>query len=1134
MSGLDDDIMMELITESKEHLEAIEPDLLVLEQEGSNVEPELVNRIFRAMHSIKGGFGFFGMTNIKELSHRMESVLMRVRDGEITVTQEMVDALLAGTDKLRVMIDDVAASQEMSIEEELAPLEAFLGETPPAKESPKTEIPAEPVVEAAPPEMEAQPEESAPPEAETLPEAPSEASLSSVLEYIQVSPDKIQDALKHGKHVYILHIDLKKDLADQQLSGADYIKNVSDLGEYLGSDINLAEWTAESSDSPEKAKVLYSSVLEFDLVVGTMGLDEDQVEEVDIKKDLPKKSPATAEKTAAADKAAPSAGKAAPSPAAKSAGSDRQRDSGAESIRVKVDLLNSLMNLAGELVLGRNQIKQALGQRLSDTISSQAAYKNFENSINTTHEHLLDGLKEIQRRGEGNGNMGRMVDQFNREFGEMVGAFRQFMAFRLMDLPGLAGIVQNVDMVTSELQGDIMNTRMQPVGAVFNKFPRIIRDMARNLNKEIELTIEGQDVELDKSIIEALGDPLTHLIRNSADHGIESPEVREEKGKPRQGSIKLRAYHEGGQVNIDIIDDGAGIDADKLRNIMVEKGIMSPEAVQQLSEREALGLIFRAGLSTAEQVSDLSGRGVGMDVVKTNIEKLGGVVEVESTLGKGTRINLKLPLTLAIIPSLIVASEDRTYAVPQVNLEELVRIRAREVRDRIESIQGKPVLRLREKLLPLVRLSDVLGLPRTYVDASGEKHIDRRERIADRRTTDSLIAEDPEALKKAEEAAPDAEERAEATDRRHSSRSAMNILVLKVGMNRYGLIVDKLLDNEEIVVKPLSNYLKSCKCYAGATIMGDGSVSMILDAVGIADQADLKFGGDLEKAEARQADQYMRDTMAEAQSLLLFRNSTSELFAINLALVSRIEKTSRESIHMVGNKEYLKYDDYSLRILRLHDFLPIQKPEQEPEQFFVIVPKLVRHPMGIVVSSLEDIVETAAAIDRQTITGTGILGSMVLKERLTIIVDIYSLFEKAEPEIYTPEESVARSMKGAKVLLAEDTGFFRVVEKEYLESLGLIVEAVTDGQQAWERLNSTEEYDLLVTDIVMPRMDGMELSRRVRASERLMELPIIALTSLESDRDREEIKQAGVDAYERKLDKDKLRLKLEDILEHRR
>jgi len=976
----DRELLLELVTESKEHLASIEPDLLTLERGGDEITSDLLNRIFRAIHSIKGGFSFMGLARITKLSHTMESVLMLIRDGKMEADPEVTDALLEGCDKLAGMVDDVDSSENTDIDTEVSRLENCLPENQNKQQEP--------------PSKELQP-------SQETPEEESEASPEAA--------------------------------------------------------VKIVEETVSASET----------------------------------KPIPKKPT--------------------------QAGQENKRNKHAaesnETIRVRVDLLNRLMNLAGELVLGRNQIKQTLNGQLFEAAGNRSGIQHYSSQILQTQQLLMTALKSQQN----NKNLGSLVEH---EFNKLLNGFRQALSFPMLETGDLSAVMQNIDMVTSELQGDIMNTRLQPVGAVFSKFPRVIRDLSKKLNKQIELELEGQDVELDKSIIEALADPLTHLIRNCADHGIESPEARRQAGKPPTGHVLLRAFHESGQVNIEIVDDGGGIDPKRIKLKAVEKGVISEDVAAAMSDQEACNLIFEPGFSTAEQVSDVSGRGVGMDVVRTNINKLGGTIELHSCFGEGTSISLKLPLTLAIIMSLIVTSGGQRFAVPQINIEELVRIRTSDISKKVQTIQGKPILRLREKLLPLVRLSDLLGLPRSYQTGEGEKCEDRRDLIADRRQDD----ETPEEIL----AERSGEERRQQGD-------AINILVLKAGGHHYGLIVEKLSDSEEIVVKPLSGYFSKCICYAGATIMGDGRVAMILDSKGIADAADLSFAS-LEKEASQTALIAQRESMIEVQPILMFKNGTRELFAINLAMVARVEKIQLKDVERIGDKEFLKYDDHSLRILRLHDYLPVERPEETPENFFVIVPKLVKHPLGIVAASIDDIIQTDAHVDRENVSGTGLLGSAVIEDNLALFVDIYSLFSAAEPDLYRVEDedgSKDIGLENTEVLLAEDTAFFRAVEEDYLREFGCHVDTAIDGAEAWEKLQE-KRYDILVTDIQMPIMDGLELTRKVRSTPKIANLPVIALTSLISETDRQRGIEAGVDQYQTKLDKDSLQKSLLQALESRR
>ncbi|HEY8499106.1 MAG TPA: chemotaxis protein CheA, partial [Clostridia bacterium] len=429
------------------------------------------------------------------------------------------------------------------------------------------------------------------------------------------------------------------------------------------------------------------------------------------------------------------------------------------------------------------------------------------------------------------------------------------------NISGIDPILQSIDLITTQLQETIMQTRMQPVANVFNKFPRIIRELSKKLDKEIELCIEGADVEMDKTIIESLADPLTHLIRNSADHGLESSAERLSAGKPPAGQIKIKAYHEGGYVNIDIIDDGRGIDIEKVKQKAVEKGLIDRNDLDDCSEREILQFLFRPGFSTKTDITDMSGRGVGLDVVKTNIEKLGGSIEIYASPGNGTTIRLLLPLTLAIIPSLIVEVENQKFALPQANLQEIVRIKPGDVSRRIEYIHNSEVLRLRGRLLPIVHLATVLGLKRTYIDpVSGERKEERRKTLYDQRRKSSENF----------------------ACRRTGYSNIVRIIVLKIGSRRFGIAVDVIHGSEEILVKALPKYVSECECYSGVTIMGDGKIAMILDPEGIVQKAGLRFTDEMEDKSEIDLDQ-MYESMREQQNLLIFRASGEEYLSIDLS-----------------------------------------------------------------------------------------------------------------------------------------------------------------------------------------------------------------------------------------------------------
>ncbi|MFZ0483414.1 MAG: chemotaxis protein CheW, partial [Desulfobacterales bacterium] len=574
------------------------------------------------------------------------------------------------------------------------------------------------------------------------------------------------------------------------------------------------------------------------------------------------------------------------------------------SLRVNVSLLDTLMNLAGELVLSRNQLLQSISSG-------------------------------DPRAAETSG--------------------------------------QRIDLITSELQEAIMLTRMQNIGIVFNKFPRVVRDLAGNLGKNVELFLKGKEVELDKTIIEAIGDPLTHLVRNSVDHGIEIPEDRNKAGKNITGKIILKAYHEAGQVNIEISDDGKGLDGRKLAAAAVEKGLVTEDQARMMSDKEKLNLIFMPGFSTAEKITDVSGRGVGMDVVKTNLDKLGGIVDIDSKPGEGTTIRIKLPLTLAIIPSQIIVAGGDRYAIPQVNLEELLRIPANQVKDRVEIVGDAEVVRLRGKLLPLIKLADVIGIESTYFDyRDGRSKTDRRRKISDRRSKKSPYFDQEYSNSESSKLKTDnyeeldrilEEEKRESKDRRYHASSALNIVVVSTGTMKYGLVVDELNDSEEIVVKPLGRHLKVCKEYAGATIMGDGRVALILDVANLANIYGLtSVEGSDRAAELAVENDNAKKANKDRQSILIFRGADEEQFAIPINHVERIEKIKFSDIEEIGNKKVMKYRGGSLALFTIDQVAKV-KPMAKKEDLLVIVVNIADKEVGIMAVGPVDAKEISVEID---------------------------------------------------------------------------------------------------------------------------------------------------------------------------
>ena len=636
------EIMEDFLIEAFELIEQIDHDLVELESNPEDLE--LLNRIFRVAHTVKGSSSFLNFDVLTELTHHMEDVLNKARKGELKITPDIMDVVLESVDMMKGLLESIRdngsdAAAGIDIKNICVRLTQISeGEAPSAA----AEAPAAPA-----PEPVKEPEPVAPAE-EAAPEV-SDAELS-----------KLSDSEVEAEIERLLKVRKAEDQARRASKGI-------------------------APKSPEEI------------------------------------APATSAAPAPAPKPAPSrerdADKKVPAASSNSAVAQEQ------TIRVEVKRLDHLMNLIGELVLGKNR--------------------------------LLKIYDDVEERYEGE----KFLEELNQ-------------------------VVSSLSLVTTDIQLAVMKTRMLPIAKVFNKFPRMIRDLSRELGKQIDLEISGEETELDKSIVEEIGDPLVHIIRNSCDHGIEDPETRKAMGKPEKGLVQLKAYNEGNHIVVEIVDDGKGLDADMLKAKSIEKGIITEREADAMSEKEAFGLIFKPGFSTAAKVTNVSGRGVGMDVVKTNIEKLNGIIDIESEVGKGTVMKLKIPLTLAIIQSLLVGTQEEFYAIPLASVLETVRVPI----DDIYTIDGKNVLRLRDEVLSLVRLSDVFGVNKVF-DGGDQTYV----------------------------------------------------VIIGVAEAKLGIIVDTLVGQEEIVIKSMGDYLQNIPGIAGATIRGDGRVTLIIDVGAMMEMAkDIK------------------------------------------------------------------------------------------------------------------------------------------------------------------------------------------------------------------------------------------------------------------------------------------------------
>ncbi len=962
-------LVQEFAAEGKLHVEKIEASLLEIEKDQEN--HSLINPLFRSAHSIKGTAGFFGLHKIIELSHSMENLLGKIRNGEFAITSQMIEALLKANDKLHEMFENITDSKNYDISLEVQNLTQFISQSPSSSQPIKQSVAPGKVVR--------------------------EQSISLTEKSNNDSKkEELAKLCKKGHKLYKLVLKNTGNIAEETSRRFEMMKKIISVGNVINSYIAHGGCNI----------ILFSTVLEKSLVLMTLNVNQADIVQLDHNVE-DEELWNVVEGNVAEQNLHIEDKKGENHNQEEASGKKTNADGYEESIRVNVALLNHLVNLSGELVLAKNRL------------------------INVLDDHV-----------------------------DMVA--------------GLRSVLQDINGITTELQGQVMRTRMQTVGSLLNAMPRVVRELAKSMGKHVDFHIEGKLVEMDKSIIEGLSDPITHLLRNALSHGIETPEVRKERNKPPIAQIMIKAYYQGGLAIIDITDDGTSINFGRVKEKAIERGLITQEQAQYSSEYELQKLIFLPGFSTADKVTDISGRGVGLDVAKSNIEKLGGTVEVFSTWGKGTTFHLTLPLTLAIIPALTIGISKQIFALPQLSLQEILRIIPGDTTREIEYIQDHMVLRLRGKLIPVIHLTTVLGLPTP---------------------------------------AP-------------SQQQIVRVLILKSTVKQFGLIVDEIYDQEDILIKPLPKYLEEMKEYLGLTILGNGKVVMVLDVEGIAAAAKLKL-----------ADQYIQgletkqilnaNHTLEGQEFLLFKCSGPETFGLNLAMISRIDELDREKIEVIGKQQYMNFQGKALPLLQLEDYLPVAKKQTKAKKLYVIIPKMVEYPIGIIVEKIQDTVEIDLEINEKEPRVQGLFGSLIWKEKIILVLNLYELFELMDQKYNTNSSSMRIQGNGKSILLVEDAPICMQIEKQYLAWAGYKILTANNGK---EGLGIIRKYniDVILSDLNMPVMDGIEMVKTIRADEQLSSLPVIALTSFIMKQEQgTNLQKAGFDSYVCKFDRTSL---LENIV----
>lgn len=850
-------LIAEFVSESLENLERVDQDFIALEKRPG--DREILARIFRAIHTLKGSCGFLGFSKLESLAHSGESLLGMLRDGALELTPTITTTLLQTIDAVRAALGVIQASGEEGDKRHdalIARLDAlrtksevsgFASATPPSPPSPA----------AAPPPPIAQPALS-----------PASAALPRLFPSGQV------DALRRTM------IDLDRVLVGSPQSPtplepiAAAFQELARAGAGIDVIVEAASKAARLAAGPDSPALrgLFLEVAAFaDEVLASM--DATGAAPAMLQSRLSTLLDSSLQMLQAA---------ASPSSAAASAAdlgaTDRhvedaaaRRGSNADSkIRVDVQLLDKLMNQVGELVLARNQILQSLQSR--------------------------DGR-----------------------------------------VP--ARITQRLSQITTDLQSSIMRTRLQPMEIIWNRFPRTVRDLGIELNKRVELTMEGADTELDRSLLEAIRDPMMHLVRNAIDHGIEPEHERLAAGKKPMGNLSLRAWHEGGQVNIEVVDDGRGIDVARIEKKAIAQGLITSEQARTMSHQEKIALIFLPGFSTAEKVTTVSGRGVGMDVVRHNIDRVNGAIDIQTEVGKGTAIRLKIPLTLAIVPALIVASGVERYVIPQVSLLAVVSLGAEESERGIERVHSATVFRWRGRLLPLVDLSAVLGL--------GPKDL---------------------------------------------SGAAVTVVVLQAADRQFGLLVDTVVDSAEVVVKPVNRVIARTRVFAASTIMGDGRAAMILDVLGLAQRATVVTGRAEQGAQSRVTKEEKAQAVSQTDQALVVRVA-SDLAVIPLTSAIRLEHFPAKTVEHLGERAVAQYRG---RVLPLWHLGGADLSSRDEDSVLNVVVYIEgEHGIGLVVDELVDIIQNPRDIQNFRDRMPGVIGGTIVLSKVARILDLPSLAREA-------------------------------------------------------------------------------------------------------------------------------------------
>ncbi len=1002
-------LLSEFLVESFENLNSINNDLTKIEKNPD--DKELLNKIYRTVHTMKGSASFLGYKVLQELTHCAENLLDELRENKILLNSTIVDVLFQTFDLSNDILKNLESSGEegnVNTKENVQALEQLLH--PLGKQESNT-IQNDNALSPALSED---------PELESL--------IRTHKEVITDASSKEATASVETEGVSSAALDSLKELVGEGKMDAHILDEFSE-----SKDVN--------NDTNEEEQLSSAALESLKELVGEGKVDASLLDEFSESKDVNNEANEEEQLSSAALeslKELVGEGKVDATTTqtqSKMPSENEGKTSIADSfVRVNVKILDKIMNIVGELVLNRNQIIQ---------------YSN----------HNPD--QELNR------------------------------------------LSQQLSVITSELQSQVMSTRMQQIGSILTKFERLVRDFSRTSGKKVKLKLSGEGTELDKTLIEAIKDPLVHIIRNACDHGIESVEERETSNKPADGTIHIKSYNESGQVIIEIVDDGRGLDPNKIAAKAIEKGIINQDELEQLSENQILMLIFAPGFSTAGKITNISGRGVGMDVVRTNIEKIGGSVTICSELGKGTTFKLRIPLTLAIVPALIIKSSEQSFAIPQLNLVELVRLETDAEKAQIEKVQEYEFLKLRGRLTPVFNLDQNLLLEQV-----------KQNDMAMQELTGDCVGR----------------EKIESKNIIQNIDDAINIVILQAEDTVFGIIVNSILDTEEIVVKPLNSGLKHLGLFGGATIMGDGKVALILDALGFLNtvSANRSKVMDASQGPSNLAEEEI-NIGKDFQENLLFTLYDDREYAVPLSLVSRLEEFNFSQIEMTGDQPIVRYSDAPMPLINLEKSLHLKAKSildivdsKKEGTISCIVTTIRGKNYGIIVKKVLDISIDNTAIDGTAVDREGILGTVFINEKTVSLIDLYKIIESqnlgGKGEVRPVIEGAA---KNKKILIVDDSPMYRKIEADLLSKAGYKVETASNGEEGFIKFGQGG-YDLILTDIEMPKLTGYELASKIRTELKNQDIPIVALSTRVSENDQLKGRESGFNYHLEKLKNDEV------------